>query len=321
LTKPRWRGCFIGLEAQKPLVAVLGPTASGKSSLAEYLAQEFDGELLNSDASAVYKELSVGVTKPDDETRARVGYHLLDLAELPTGFNLGTYLDLANGVIDAVSEAGKLPILVGGSGLYTRALLDGYRPPEIEITPEVREHVRSLEPLVALEKLLQLDPQAYQRIDRQNPRRVGRALELALATGGPVTPPESRPRADLRILRLYLLPTKKLTDERIRLRTLQMWEPWVKEVDQLEKNGLARWLDVRKPIGYCTVLAHIRGEMSRDQAIEQIVGLTVKLAKKQRTWLRRETGGPFRHRFELNHTDEWFELPEQALQLTRQFLS
>jgi tRNA dimethylallyltransferase len=305
----------------KPLVAVLGTTASGKSSLAESLAEEFEGELLNSDASAVYSELSVGVTKPGQQTRARFRYHLLDVADLPSGFNLGAYLELANTVVDNVSDRGKLPILVGGSGLYARALLDGYRPPDIEIPDEIRDHVRSLKSRVALEKLLRVDPAAYQRVDRLNPRRVMRALELALAAGGPVAAPESRPRPDLRIVRFYLLPTKTIQDERIRQRTLNMWEPWVKEVDQLEKKGLARWLEVRKPIGYSSVLAYVRGELNRDQAIEQIVGHTVKLAKRQRTWLRRETKGPFRHQFELKTADEWSRLPELVGQQIRQFLS
>ena len=263
----------------------------------------------------------MGVTKPDQKTRERFRYHLLDVAELQDGFNLGAYLDLANQVIDEVSEREKLPILVGGSGLYGRALLDGYRPPEIEIPFEIRDRARSLHPESALRELWEVDPEAYDRIDRQNPRRVMRALELALANGGPVAEPESRPRADLRILRLYLLPQKPIQEERIRQRTSHMWESWVKEVDQLEKKGLAHWLEVRKPIGYTTVLAYLRGELNRDQAIEQIVGHTLKLAKRQRTWLRKETDGPFCHRFELTGADEWSSLPKRAAQLIRQFLS
>ncbi len=306
---------------QKKVIAVLGPTASGKSSLAEHLATEFNGELLNSDASAVYRELSVGVTKPDEATRERIVHHLLDVTDLARGFTLMDYMELANTAIDEVSSRCCLPILVGGSGLYARAVLDGYRPPLVEVSAEVREEVRAMGATEALDKLRALDPQAHDRIDRQNPRRVGRALELAIAAGGPVAPARACPRADLDILRLILVPTKQLIDERIRQRTLQMWEGWVKEVDQLEKKGLTQWLDVRKPIGYDAVLAYRRDEMSREQAIEQIVGQTTKLAKKQRTWLKREKTGPNRHWLELNHTDEWSELPDRASQLIRKFLS
>lgn len=306
---------------QKQVIAVLGPTASGKSSLAEHLAVEFGGELLNSDASAVYRELSIGVTKPDDETRGRIPHHLLDVTELEQGFTLMDYIELANAAIDEVSSRSRIPIVVGGSGLYARAVLDGFRPPKIEVSAELREQVRSMDPTQALAELRVLDPGAYVRIDRQNPRRVSRALELALAAGGPVEPAQASPRPDLEILRLILMPARELLNERIRGRTLQMWEGWVKEVDLLEKKGLAQWLDVRKPIGYDAVLAYIRDEMSREQAIEQIVGQTTKLAKKQRTWLKREKTGPNRYWLELNHTDEWSELPDRASQLIRKFLS
>lgn len=306
---------------QKQVIAVLGPTASGKSSLAEHLAVVFGGELLNSDASAVYRELSIGVTKPDDETRERIPHHLLDLTDLGQGFTLMDYIELANAAIDEVSSRSRIPIVVGGSGLYARAVLDGFRPPQIEVSTEIREQVRSMDPIQALAELRVLDHGAYERIDRQNPRRVSRALELAVAAGGPVEPAQARPRPDLDIHRLILMPARELLNERIRGRTLQMWEGWVKEVDLLEKKGLTQWLDVRKPIGYDAVLAYRRDEMSREQAIEQIVGQTTKLAKKQRTWLKREKTGPNRHWLELNHTDEWSELPDRASQLIRKFLS
>ena len=276
---------------------------------------------MNSDASAVYRELSVGVTKPDDDTRKRIPHHLLDVTNLATGFTLMDYMELANAAVDEVASRGKLPILVGGSGLYARAVLDGYKPPQVEVPPEVREEVRALESEEASARLRQLDPDAYNRIDLQNPRRVCRALELATAAGGPVAPPEASPRPDLEVLRLYLVPSKPLLKERIYQRTLQMWEGWVKEVDHLEKKGLTPWLEVRKPIGYDTVLAYKREEMSREEAIEQIALTTMKLAKKQRTWLKREKTGPNRHWLELNPPDEWLELPERASQLTRKFLS
>jgi len=304
----------------KSMVAVLGPTAGGKSHLAEHLAAEFEGEILNADASAVYRELSVGVTKPDPQTRVRIPHHLLDLTDLASGFTLVDYLPRANVAIDEIAARRALPILVGGSGLYSRAVLDGYLPPQVEVPMEIRQQVRSLDLSLALERLRDLDPGAFARIDRQNPRRVSRALELAMASGGPVVAATHSPRADLRILRLYLAPSKELLDTRIRLRTLEMWDPWVKEVDQLEKKGLVKWLEVRKPIGYGSVLAYTRDEMSKEQAIEEIVAHTIKLAKKQRTWLKREMSGPDRHWLELNHPREWKRLPERASQLTKEFL-
>ena len=301
-------------------VAILGPTASGKSGLAEFLGSECGGELINSDASAFYRELSVGVTKPSPEDRRRNVYHLLDTTSLDRGYDLMDFLSAANRVIDDIHLRGRLPIVVGGSGLYARALLDGYRPPQIEVPEETRQAARELPLEDALEQLLHLDPVNYNRIDRQNPRRVTRALELALTVGGAVPSPRVEPRADLRLLRLYLLPTKKVLDQRIARRTREMWDGWLEEVDHLEKKGLAGWLKERKPIGYSSVQAYLHGELSREEAQEEIVRLTIKLAKKQRTWLRKESEHPFSHHFHLEREEDWSRVPEEALKRVNDFL-
>lgn len=303
------------------MVAVLGPTASGKSALAEFLASQVPAELINSDASAVYRELSVGVTKPSAAVQREIRYHLLDVATLDQGYSLGEFLDSANLAIRRIGRGQRLPILVGGSSLYSRALLDGYRPPEILVDPETRLLVRSLPLEESLRQLHSLDPETYARLDRDNPRRVARALELALTLGGPVPPPRSQPRSDLRVLKLILLPVNSLLKERIIERTYQMWTPWLEEVDLLEKKGLTRWLEVRKPIGYGAVLAHLRGEMSCEEAVENIISQTYKLAKKQKTWLKTESGGSHHHLFEISHSQQWAQVPQVALGKLRHFLS
>lgn len=304
-----------------PVVAVLGPTASGKSALAESLAEQVESELINSDASAVYRELSVGVTKPDLATRERYRYHLLDVATLEQGFDLNAYLESANRVLKEVWARGNLPIVVGGSGLYARALLDGYAPPQIEVSQQVREWARSLEPEAALAELVALDPEAYQRIDRQNPRRVTRALELARQAGGPVPPPIRTGRPDLRILRFYLQPERELLNRRIEQRTQSMWRGWTEEVLSLEKKGLARWLELRKPIGYAEVLAFNRGQLSCEEAMQRIVSQTRKLAKKQRTWLKREAEHPLSFHFAYARDEQWGAIPEQAHKALLEFLN
>jgi tRNA dimethylallyltransferase len=303
------------------VAAVLGPTASGKSALAEYLAGRENGELINADAAAVYQELSVGVTKPSLETQRAFVYHLLNVTKLERGFDLVEYLKAANEAIEEIASRGKLPIVVGGSGLYSRALLDGYRPPNVDVPQDLRETVRAMPLHQAVAELFKLDPQSHRRIDLRNPRRVARALELVLASGGPIAEPTLEPRSDVRLMRIYLHPAKPVLDARIKKRTEEMWEPWVEEVVQLEKKGLTRWLDVRKPIGYSSVLAYTKGEMSRDEAISDIVRQTVRLAKKQRTWLKKETEHPFCHHFLLDHEHQWEQVPDQALQRLREFLS
>jgi len=307
-------------DKQVPLIGILGPTAAGKSGLAEYLARHLDGEIISSDASAVYEELSVGVTKPDPKTRELIPHHLLDVTTLERGFHLMEYLELANQAILDIDERGRVPLLVGGSSLYARALLDGYIPPQIEIPEAVRAEVRSLSHGVALERLEAIDKEAYQRIDQKNPRRVTRALELAVANGGPVSPPRRTPREDLRILRFYLIPHREIQEERITRRAHEMWEGWVEEVDRLEKKGLHRWLEVRRPIGYDSILAFRRGEVGKRDALETIIRQTCKLAKKQRTWLRREEETLQSHHFHLQHQEDWARLPETAVRLAKEFL-
>ncbi len=305
----------------RPLLAVLGPTASGKSGLAEFLAGQRGGELINAVASALYRELEVGVTKPDRATRNRFPYHLLDVADLHETITLVDYQRLALEVLDQVSARGALPILVGGSSLYVRALLEGYRPPEISVSQEVREKVRSLSLGEAQDTLREVDPEAFARIDTKNPRRVSRALELAIASGGPVGPAAVEPLAGYEICRFILWPEKDLLKQRIRERTLVMWPAWREEVQALEKKGLAAWLEVRKPIGYATVARHLKGELSQDEAIEEIVASTLRLAKKQRTWLQKETDGCERHRWVLDASSCWDGLATQALEVLDSFLT
>lgn len=303
------------------VVAVLGPTASGKSALAEILADHTSAELINSDASAVYSELSVGVTKPDETTRRRYHYHLLDVTTLEQGFDLMRYLELANAALAEVTARGNMPVVVGGSGLYARALLDGYDPPQVEVGRELRERVRALEAEEACRALAAIDPAAWERIDRKNPRRVQRALELAWTAGGPVEPPGRSGRPDLDVLKFCLLPSSELLQRRIEQRTHAMWPGWTEEVLYLEKKGLGHWLEVRKPIGYDSVLAYHRGELSQAEAIERIVHQTKKLAKKQRTWLKREAESKFSHRLVYNCDEQWGEISESALRLLREFLA
>lgn len=321
----RWNASSIGdnrvVIAPQKIVAVLGPTASGKSALAEEIAERYPVELINTDASAVFRELSVGVTKPDLKSRERHRYHLLDTATLEQGYDLMRFLEEANTALVEISERGNLPVVVGGSGLYARALLDGYELPRVEVSESLRSRVRELSLQDACRELAAADPEAFLRIDQKNPRRVHRALELAWATGGPVPPAERSRRADIEVLRIYLTPDPGLLEQRIERRTVAMWEPWTEEVLDLEKKGHAHWLEVRKPIGYDSVLAYNRGELQREEAIERIWQQTKKLAKKQRTWLKREAESPLSHRFSYSCDEQWGGVVDEALLVLQRFLN
>ncbi len=305
----------------RPLIAVLGPTASGKSGLAEWLAQQRNGELVNADASALYRELEVGVTKPDRATRDRLPYHLLDIVELHQTVTVVDYQRQALATLEEIASRGKLPILVGGSSLYVRALLEGYLPPDVEVPEAVRARVRELPRELAAQELGALDPAFLARIDVLNPRRVSRALELVLASGGPVPPATSRPLPGWSILRLILRPERAILERRVRERTEQMWPAWLEECLLLEKKGLAHWLEIRKPIGYSAVMRYLQGGLARAEAVEEIVRATILLAKKQRTWLQKDTEGLDRHQWVLSESSDWEQLPEQALGAVDGFLA
>lgn len=303
------------------MLAVLGPTASGKSGLAERLAVRFGGELVNSDASALYRELEVGVTKPDRATRERLPYHLLNIAELSQTVTVMDYQRLAMSALDEIAARGSLPILVGGSNLYVRALLEGYCPPDVTVPEQVRERVRAMPLPDAVALLQSLDPDFAHRIDLKNPRRVGRALELVLSHQGPIPEATAQPLPGWGVLRLLLWPEKSVLEARIRRRTEEMWEPWLEECLVLEKKALRHWLEVRKPIGYGSVMAHLHGGLARAEAIEEIVRSTILLAKKQRTWLQKDMEGPDRHTFVLASEADWDALFERAQTVVQSFLA
>lgn len=263
----------------------------------------------------------MGVTKPDRAVRARLSYHLLDVAELSQTFTVVDYQRMAEQVLREISQRGNLPILVGGSNLYVRALLEGYCPPEVTVPEAIRERVRALPQDAARDLLGRLDPLYLGRIDAKNPRRVSRALELVLANQGPVPAPTRRPLAGWSVLRLLLWPDKAALEDRIRRRTEEMWPAWLEECLQLEEKGLGHWLEVRKPIGYSSVMAYIQGGLARAEAIEQIVSSTILLAKKQRTWLQKDTEGPDRHTFVLTSPQDWEALPERVLAGVESFLA
>jgi tRNA dimethylallyltransferase len=263
----------------------------------------------------------VGVTKPDRVTRERLPYHLLDIADLSQTVTVVEYQRLAQQALEEITARQRLPILVGGSNLYVRALLEGYCPPEVSVPGRLREQVRAMPASEAVERLAALDPDFLSRIDARNPRRVSRALELVLANGAPVPAPTRRPLPGFAVLRLLLWPDRQVLESRIRRRTEEMWQPWLEECLLLEKKALRHWLEVRKPIGYSSVMAYLHGGLARAEAIEEIVRSTILLAKKQRTWLQKDTEGPDRHTFMLACESDWEALPARALAVVESFLA
>jgi tRNA dimethylallyltransferase len=272
-----------------PIIA--GPTASGKTALALELSRHFQLEVISADAMMVYKGMDIGTAKPTPQERAAVPHHLLDVVNPDEPFNVADYVRLAEQAIGEVLERGKLPVVVGGTGFYIRALSDG-----LPTTPEADENVQAelykrLEQ-EGLEKLLgeleQVSPSDAKRTER-NPRRVVRALEIIQRTGkAPSAFPMTTPAFNYD--KVILAPSMEQLRPRIAARTETMFASGlVDEVIQLFR----RYPDLptaKQAIGYKEVVDYLAGQMSLEQAKAAVTLATTQYAKRQRTWFRKESG-------------------------------
>jgi tRNA dimethylallyltransferase len=276
------------------LVAILGPTGSGKTALSLELASRFGGEIVNCDSVAIYREFFIGTAKPTAEEQARIPHHLLDAVE-PTGYTTaGEYARKARKVIAEIRERGALPIVVGGTGLYLRALLDGLFPGP-ERSEELRERLRarvSEKGAACLHRILRrMDAKAAERIHANDVPKLIRAIEVSLSARQPMTEQWERGRDALQgytILRIGLDPDRALLYERINQRVEKMFEVGlVEETRHLrEKHG-----DAVRPlgtIGYKQVVQLLRGELDLKQTIAAVQQAHRNYAKRQMTWFRRE---------------------------------
>lgn len=274
---------------------VVGPTAVGKSDVALLLAERLRGEIITVDSMQVYRGLDIGTAKPSTAERARVPHHLLDVAELHEPFDAGKFVALARVAVAGIQSRNRLPIFCGGTGLYVKAFVDGLgqAPPS---DPVIRAQLEATPLDTMLSELSTSDPVTYERIDRQNPRRVIRALEVIRITGQPfsaqraewrsteVTATETSPE---RILGL----ARSTGDLRARIdaRVDRMFtHGLVAETRSLLTHGLENNPTAMQAIGYRQVVEHLRGERSLEETIELVKIRTRQFAKRQMTWFRRQ---------------------------------
>ena len=279
------------------LVVILGPTASGKSALAIELARPFSGEVVSCDSVAVYRHFEIGTAKPSRDDRAAVPHHLIDVAEPGEPFTAGEYSRRARVVINQIFTRGHLPIVVGGTGLYLRALLEGLFPGP-QRSEDLRERLRQR----AAERgasylhqvLRKLDPAAASKIHPNDAPKLIRAIEICLASRARMSALwQERGRDPLlgfRILRIGLNPEREKLYARINLRAQQMFDGGLAEETQslLTRYGDAKAVTPLESLGYKQAKAFLRGEITREQAIVAAQQGHRNYAKRQMTWFRRE---------------------------------
>jgi tRNA dimethylallyltransferase len=275
---------------------IAGPTASGKSELALQLAERINGEIVTVDSMQVYRGLDIGTAKPTAAERARVPHHLLDVAELYEPFDAARFCLLAESAVAHIQTRGRVPIFCGGTGLYFKAYREGLgeAPPADAV---LRAELESAPLAELLRELAERDPVTFEKIDRQNPRRVIRAVEVIRLTGKPFSAQRSV-WADAAKLRhpdacIHILARAKPDlDARINVRVDAMFaQGLVKETERLLAAGLERNPTAMQAIGYRQVVEHLRGERSLAETIELVKVRTRQFAKRQLTWFRRHAVG------------------------------
>ncbi len=283
------------MQPEPLLVVVLGPTASGKTALSFTLAERFHGEIVNCDSVAMYREFDIGTAKPTLSARAQVPHHLLDCIE-PTGqVTAGEYARLARQVLEEIKARGHLPILVGGTGLYLRAALEGLFPGP-QRAEELRQRLRARAATRGdqyLHSILRrLDPAAAEKIHANDAPKLVRALEVCLASRQKMSELwQIQGRDPLRgfgILRLGLDPDRQALYERINLRARQMFEGGLIEETQ---RLLKTYGEAARPLaslGYKQAVQFLCGDLTNEQAIQAAQQAHRNYAKRQMTWFRRE---------------------------------
>ncbi|GAA0575725.1 tRNA (adenosine(37)-N6)-dimethylallyltransferase MiaA [Streptomyces crystallinus] len=296
------------------VIAVVGPTAAGKSDLGVFLAQQLGGEVVNADSMQLYRGMDIGTAKLTLQERGGVPHHLLDIWDVTEPASVAEYQKLARAEIDRLLAEGRTPVLVGGSGLYVRGAIDVLDFPGTD--PEVRARLeRELEQdgPGALHRLLaEADPDAARAILPSNGRRIVRALEVIEITGKPFTANLPGHDSVYDTVQIGVDVGRPELDERIAVRVDRMWEAGlVDEVRALEAQGLREGRTASRALGYQQVLTALAGECTEDEARAETVRATKRFARRQDSWFRRDP----RVHWLSGAAEDRGELPRQALAL------
>ncbi len=275
---------------QKRLLAIVGPTAVGKSALALMLADRFDGEIVSADSRKVYRKMDIGTAKPSTEDLSATPHHLIDVVEPNEPYSLALFLEQAASAIDQVHSRGRLPVLAGGTGQYVRALMEGWQVPSVPPDPALRrrleDRARSEGTRALHSELARTDPAAAVRVDPRNVRRVIRALEVSLLRGETSSDPrKTAPRYCT--MTLGLTQSREALYQRIDGRVDRMMASgWIDEVRGLLDMGYSQDLPSMSGVGYGELAMYLTGVLPLEDAVRRTKYRTHRFARNQYAWFR-----------------------------------
>lgn len=284
----------------KPLLVIWGATAVGKTDTAIALAQALDGEIIGADSRQLYRHMDIGTAKPTLEQRAQLPHHLIDLLEPDEAFGLADYQHHAYSLIDAIHVRDKLPLLVGGTGQYITAVIEGWSIPEVPPNPDLRAELEAYaveHGSDALHSRLQtVDPAGAQLMEPQNVRRIVRALEVYMETGVPFSEQRRKTPPPYDVCVIGLTMDREALYERANARLDQMMQAgFLDEVRALLAEGIDPRLPSMSALGYPQLAAHVRGELSLDEALTAIRKATRTFIRRQYAWFRGHDHGTIWH--------------------------
>lgn len=288
------------------IIVIVGPTASGKSNLAVKLAQKYNGEIISADSRQVYRGMDIGSGKITKKEMAGIPHHLLDVADPKRTYSVAQYQKLAHKTITEILLRGKLPIIVGGTGLYIQSIVDNLTLPKVPPNAKLRKVLDEKDPAELFAMLKKLDPTRAKNIDAQNPRRLVRAIEIAKFLGAI---PALKKTEQYDTLQIGLQVDMAELAKKIALRlSKRLKQGMVTEVKQLQTSGVS-WKRLENfGLEYRYLARFLRGQISKAEMIDSIQSESIKYAKRQMTW------------FNKDKRIVWVNKPAEAEKLTASFL-
>ena len=303
----------------EPLIVITGPTATGKSDVGILVAEQLSGEIISADSMLLYRHMNIGTAKPTLEERQGIPHHMIDIADPDQEYSVALYQNEARHLITETLKRNNLPILVGGTGLYIRAVIDPYEFGAASGKPELRERLLIEAEREGYDKLhrrlLEVDPEAASKLHPRDSRRIIRALEVYYLTGQPISSYNKLNQNHRPLYRLFMFGLnmeRSRLYQRIEQRVDSMLAAGlVEEVQSLLERGYSKELNAMRSLGYKEIAAYLTGELSYEEAIEFLKRNTRRFAKRQLTWFRRD------ERIRWLDIDEYGSLDAVAKEITK----